>query len=244
MIGRIIDKIRYIVKENRKVNNEIFLQTKEIEWAHIYHDSIRGKKSIEELNLNIGRWAGNYCFFYVLNRILSDYRPSSILEMGLGESTKFISTYLDNYLSNSSHVVIEQSQEWSEAFNSRFKLAKNTKIIHCPLETKLINGFEVNSYKGFEEKINQNFDLYVVDGPFGSERYSRYDILSLVKNFEKNHNFIIIIDDTNRQGELDTLNDIEEELNKKNISNHLGHYRGNKRVSLICSDKYRFAISL
>ena len=46
-----------------------FLHTKEIEWAHIYHDSIRGKKPIEELGLNIGRWAGNYSFFYVLNRI-------------------------------------------------------------------------------------------------------------------------------------------------------------------------------
>jgi hypothetical protein len=40
-----------------------FLHTKEIEWAHIYHDSIRGKKAIEELELNIVKWAGNYCFF-------------------------------------------------------------------------------------------------------------------------------------------------------------------------------------
>ena len=64
-------------------------------------------------------------FFYVLNRILSDYKPSSILEMGLWESTKFISYYANNYLPNSSHFVIEQSQEWLDTFNGRFKLADN-----------------------------------------------------------------------------------------------------------------------
>ena len=239
-----LNKIKSLIRENRNVNLEILAHTKELEWAHIYHDSIRGKKPIEELGLNIGRWAGNYSFFYVLNRILSDYKPSSILEMGLGESTKFISTYLDNYLPNSSHVVIEQSQEWSEAFNSRFKLAKNTEIIHCPLETKLINGFEVNSYEGFEEKINQNFDLYVVDGPFGSPRYSRFDIISLVEKFEFDNEFIILFDDSNRIGEKDTIYKIIEILNRKKIKNFVDHYSGNKRITIICSHKYKFTLTL
>jgi hypothetical protein len=153
--------------------------------------------------------------------------------MGLWESTKFISTYANNYLPNSSHVVIEQSQEWLDSFNGRFKLADNTEVKVCPI-VKKINGFEMNSYERFDVKITQNFKLYIVDGPFGSIHCSRYDILSLVKNSEKNHDFIVILDDSNRQGELDTLNDIIEELNIKNNSNHIGHYRRNKRVSVIC----------
>lgn len=244
MLNMIINKIKSLIKENRNINLEILAITKELEWAHIYHDSIRGKKAIEELGLNVGRWAGNYCFFYVLNRILSDYKPVSILEMGLGESTKFISTYLDNYLPNSHHLVVEQSQEWLDIFNNRFKLANNTKLIVCPLIKKEINGYETNSYEGFDVKINQSFDLYIVDGPFGSLRYSRYDILSLVKRFNMNNEFIILLDDTARQGEIDTLNDIVLELNKRNISNHLVHYSGNKRVSVICSDKYKFTLTL
>jgi hypothetical protein len=243
MINKFIDKFKSLIKENRKANTKIILQTKELEWAHIYHDSIRGKKAIEELGLNIGRWAGNYTFFYVLNRILSDYKPSSILELGLGESTKFISTYLNNYLPDTHHTVVEQSLEWSESFNSRFELSKNTEVVHCPLEKKIINGFEVNSYKEFDVKINRNFELYIVDGPFGSPRYSRYDIVSLVENFEIDNEFIILFDDSDRKGEVDTIECIVEILNTKKIKNFVDHYSGNKQVTLICSDKYKFSLT-
>ena len=244
MINKFKNKIKSLIRENRKVNLKILLQTKELEWAHIYHDSIRGKKPIEELSLNIGRWAGNYSFFYILNRILSDYKPSSILELGLGESTKFISTYLNNYLPNTNHIVVEQSLEWSKEFSNRFELSMNTKIIHCPLEKKIINGFEVNSYEKFEVKINQKFDLYLVDGPFGSPRYSRYDIVSLVENFKNDDEFILLLDDTNRPGEVDTMDQIIDILISKGINCHIGHYEGNKRVSTVCSDKYKYLASL
>jgi len=90
MLNKMIKKIKELIKENRANNNKIYLQTKELEWANIFHDSIRGKKHIDDLGLNIGRWAGSYPFFYVLNRILSDYCPSSILEFGLAESSKGI----------------------------------------------------------------------------------------------------------------------------------------------------------
>ena len=125
-----INKIKSIIRELRE-NDKKFLsmlhtnetQAKELEWAHIYHDSIRGKTHIENLSLNIGRWAGNYCFFYVLNRILADYKPEKILDLGLGESSKFISTYLDYYLLNSSHTIVEQDENWTAAFKDRFQLS-------------------------------------------------------------------------------------------------------------------------
>jgi hypothetical protein len=238
-----LNKIKKLIQENRALNHEILLQSKELEWAHIYHDSIRGNQPIESLNLNIGRWAGNYCFFYVLNRILSDYKPSFILEFGLGESTKFISTYLEHYLIDSNHIVIEQSQEWNDFFTSSFQLSKRSQVIHCQLEKIKVKDFEVNCYSGFDKKITQKFDLYVVDGPFGSPRYSRYDIVTLVNNFEMNDEFIILFDDTNRSGEKDTLADILSVLNSKDIVNYTAHYQGNKRVTLIVSEAYKYSIS-
>jgi hypothetical protein len=77
-----IKKIKQLIKENREFNRQRISHLKEIEWAHIYHDSIRGIEWIQGLSLNIGRWAGNYSFFYVLNRILMDYKPKNILELG------------------------------------------------------------------------------------------------------------------------------------------------------------------
>lgn len=245
-----INKIRAAINEVRDNSRKsVYLQqlnklhVQELEWAHIFHDSIRGKKYIEELSLNIGRWAGNYSFFYVLNRILSDYKPEKILDLGLGESSKLISTYLEHYLPHSNHTIVEQDEKWALAFSNRFQLSERSKIVHCPLQVVEIKGFQSQSYTHFKENITGKFDLYIVDGPFGSERYSRYDIISLVENFDASDEFIIMMDDTNRPGERDTRNDIVSLLKSKNISHHLGDYQGNKTVSVICSDQFKFATS-
>ena len=56
MISKIQKKFRKIFKDpfrNFEINNAILFQTKELEWAHIYHDSIRGKEWLEKLPLNV-----------------------------------------------------------------------------------------------------------------------------------------------------------------------------------------------
>ena len=239
-----LKKLKELVKENRLSQKKILLQSKELEWAHVYHDSIRGKQWLLDLPLNIGRWAGNYSFFYVLNRILSDYKPNKILELGLGESSKFVSTYLDNSLFETSHTIIEQDENWKNSFETSYKLSSRSKIIHCLLQEKEIKGFKTKMYQGLDEKIKENFDLYIVDGPHGSERYSRFDIVALVSNFNEENQFIILMDDTNRQGEKDTVTEIKEVLKMKNISYYQGDFIGNKCVTLIVSEKYKYSISM
>ena len=237
-------KIKALIHENRLNQKNILLQSKELEWAHVYHDSIRGIDWLEKSPLNIGRWAGNYSFFYVLNRILSDYKPKKIVELGLGESSKFVSSYLENYLFDSSHTIIEQDENWKNSFATSYKLSSRSKIIHCLLQEKEIKGFVTKVYQDLEKKIDKKFDLYIVDGPHGSERYSRYDIVSLVANFEVEDQFIIIMDDTNRQGERDTVLEIKELLKTKSISYYQGDYIGNKCVTLIVSEKYKYSTSM
>lgn len=219
-------------------------QAKEVEWAAIYHDSIRGKKWLEELPINVGRWAGNYSFFYVLNRILNDYKPKKILELGLGESSKVISAYIDNYLTETSHLIIEQDENWATSFKEKFTLSKNSTIEVLPLKQCIINNFNVNSYNNFAKKITDTFDLYVVDGPFGSDRFSRYDIISLVKKFKPSHEFIILFDDTNRKGEFETCEEIKSILEQNKINFFAGYYEGIKGSTIIASEKYKYATSL
>lgn len=246
MIDKFKSFFRKIESNQKKILSELEIakhQANEIEWANIYHDSIRGKKWLEELPLNIGRWAGNYSFFYVLHRILNDYQPKNILEIGLGESTKMISTYLDNFLTQSKHTVVEHNPDWVNSFTNKFKISDRSKIEVIDLELKIVNGFEVTGYKDFDIKITDDFDLYIVDGPFGADRFSRYDIISLVKKFELNKEFIILFDDTNRKGELETCDDICSILKKKKINYHTFHYFGNKASTIIASDKYKFSTS-
>jgi len=235
-----LKKIKSLIYENRQLHKENLLQLKELEWAHVYHDSIRGKEWLGKLPLNIGRWAGNYSFFYVLNRILSDYKPNSILEFGLGESSKFVSAYLENELLKSKHQIIEQDENWHQSFNDRFQLSERSRVAINVLVKKNIDNHDVNSYSGLKEFINQKkFDLYIIDGPFGSKHYSRYDIVELAKGFAKNDEFIIIIDDYQRIGEKETVHELLKLFKEKDITTYWGEYSGNKTVGVLGTKKYK-----
>ena len=172
-------KIKKITEEFRQRDRKILSATLENGWANVYHDSIRGKEWLEKLPLNIGRWAGNYAFFYVLHRVLTEYRPNKILEFGLGESSKFINATLKNELTESTHKIIEESSEWKSQFMNNHNLSSHSEIIICPLKKEEVKSFSVNVYDGIDKYTKNKFDLYVVDGPFGSEHYSRYDIVKL-----------------------------------------------------------------
>lgn len=239
-----LQNLRNFFRESVKYQAESLALSRENEWAHIYHDSIRGKAFLQNLGLNVGRWAGNYSFFYILNRILSDYKPKGILDLGLGESSKFISTYLTHYLLDSHHTVIEQDVEWIKAFSERFTLSDRSQIIHCPIVETQIKGYPTFSYQNFEEKVTGEFDLFIVDGPFGSDRFSRFDIVSLVEKFEKGKEFILIVDDSHREGEQDTVLELCSVLSKKRIEYFRGDYSGIKQNTIIATGKYRFTVSL
>ena len=240
----IIKKLRRLVEEYRRNHkNEISL-LKELNWANIYHDSIRGKKWLQDLPLNIGRWAGDYVFFYVLNRILIDCKPKNILEFGLGESSKFVSVFLDNYLNESNHLIIEQNISWYERFVSNFKLSHKTQVNICKVVTKQVNGQETSVYESINELVNAKYDLYIIDGPIGSKQYSRYNIVELAKVLTSQDDFIIIIDDYNRKGEQQTVLELIRVLKDKNIKVQSTVYEGSKSLVVIATEKYNFLSSL
>ena len=228
---------------NKNRIKEVLAFNKELNWANIYHDSIRGQEYLTNLSLNIGRWAGSYSFFYVLNRILKDFKPDSILELGLGESTKFISTYIDNYLFETKHVVIEHDKTWIKSFEEKFKVSNNSKIVNCEIEEINIKTHNTTYYKNLQSKIDSKFDFYIIDGPFGSDRFSRYNILSLLEDFTSDSDFIILMDDFEREGEQDTVKDIISLLELKEISFYKEIYSGVKSQIIIASEKYKYATS-
>lgn len=230
--------------KTEKLLKENILLSQELEWANVFHDSIKGKPWLANLSINIGRWAGNYSFFYLLHRILQDYKPNSILEFGLGESSKFISTYVSNALPNTKHVVIEHDTNWEAKFNENFNLSTNSSIINCALLQTQVNGFTTNSYEKLQDKITKPFDFYIIDGPFGSDRFSRYDIFYIAEKFTIENEFIILFDDTHRKGEEDSVNAVASMLASKGIEIFVQSYEGVKKNTIIATKKYKFAISL
>ncbi|MEM6468421.1 MAG: hypothetical protein AAF802_02545 [Planctomycetota bacterium] len=218
---------------------------REINWANVYHDSIRGKAWLQELPLNIGRWAGNYTFFYLLNRILADYRPERILELGLGESSKFISTTIQHDLRESEHCVIEHNPDWKAAFSQRFTLGNRSKIELLPLSSRRVDQHEYNHYEGIEElAANWLPDLVIVDGPIGTPHFSRYDMVLIGESLRKKEEFLFLIDDHERAGEKRSAKALVELLRSQDREVHSHEYCGVANVFVIATDKYKYAISL
>nr|WP_299202770.1 hypothetical protein [uncultured Brumimicrobium sp.] len=239
-----IKKIKSLINEFRDKHDKTQNQLAEIEWANIYHDSINNKPEIKSLSLNVGRWAGNYSFFYLLSRILDDFEPKKILEFGLGESSKFIGAHISAGYINSRHKIIEHDDEWQSHFLSRCQLPDSSEIIKLNLTEALIENHKVISYENVEKVYDEDVELFIVDGPFGSPRFSRFDIIALVKLFIKDKKFIIIIDDYQRVGEKDTCRKLLTVLKEKNIDAQHTVFSGNKKQMLISSNHYRFLHSI
>lgn len=233
-------RIKDIQRHQKKIMD---LQYETI-WADTFHDAIKGNKAIVDLPLNIGRYAGNYAFFYVLFRILSDKKPKKIIEFGLGESSKVISTFIKNDLQETKHIIVEHDKNWQINFEKSFNFSEESNIVICPLIKKEVKGFQVNAYQNIENEITEKYNLYIVDGPFGSERYSRYDIVGLLQHLQKDDDFMIILDDYHRGGEKDTLADIESLLQKNGISFEIGFYRGEKTLAVIASKHNKYFTTL
>jgi hypothetical protein len=239
-----LKKIRSLVREFRTRSEKISKQNDELIWANIFHDTIKDKEWLKGLSVSPGRWAADYSLLYVLVRILSDFKPKKIMEFGLGESSKIISSFLDHDLKNSKHLIIEQDENWARVFKKRFNLSPNCEILPLSLKLETVHGFPVNSYDHIEDKINEVFDLYLVDGPLGSTNFSRYDICKIARHLNKEHQFIIIIDDYNRDGEKETANELVSQLHEKEIKIYTSTYSGIKSQIIIATEKYRFVTTM
>lgn len=239
MFNRIAKKIK-----DNNVLLTLLRYNQELDWANVYHDSIRGKPWLTDLPLNVGRMAGNYSFFYVLNRILTDFKPKEILEFGLGESSKVISRFIEHELPESNHDIIEQDADWTAYFKSRFTLSGKSTVQILPAVKTRVNGRSTYRYENLMNTVKKKYDLYMIDGPTGSPHYSRYDIVDLTKDITRQDECIIMMDDSHKIGEQQTLSVLLRNFKDKGITIHTATYEGTKAVTVVATGKYRFACSL
>ena len=234
------------LKKNPQWHHRTHLQNMELEWAHVFHDSIRGKPWLESLSLNIGRWAGNYSYFYVLCRLLNDYQPAKIIEFGVGESSKVVSAFLENQLLKSQHFILEEDEKWAAAFSDRFTLNARSEIKLLPIaEKQTPDGVPYKGYAEVETFVQSTkYDLYLVDGPKGSPHCSRYDIVVAMEAMQVGDEFIVLIDDHDRTGEQETAERLLQLLREKGLTVFTGQYIGNSSQIVIATSKYRFTTTL
>lgn len=211
-------------------------------WANIFRDTIQNSEWLLNKSFSPGRAALSYVSLYILYRILNDIKPSNILECGLGQSSRMTIQYTDFYKKNL--IIFEDNKDWLNFFNLQFPTAKQyTKIYE--LDYINIDSIEKSRvYKGYENDIkNKTFDFIIVDGPIGSKRFSRAQLLDFL-NYIDPKNFIILLDDYNRIGEQDTIEEAKKILKLKNIEFFAESYSSDKSIAILCSPNYKFLLTL
>ena len=220
----------------------------EILWANIFHDSIIGSRWFKNQPLSLGRAAIGYPTMYALYRILDEFQPKNILEMGLGQSTKMIGSYVRWKVEQGDechHKIVEHDRSWIDFFMNSFELSSGTEVVQLDLKKVELDDLqmgktEVNMYDSFSERLNnQKYDLIFIDGPFGSPIYSRMDIIDLLPECLSD-SFILMMDDAERDGEQNTLRMINNMLRESKIDISCNFYSGQKATAIITSRDLHF----
>lgn len=221
----------------------ISANTNELLMAIKFLNTIIDSKWLISKSFSPGNWAVDYAFLYTLYRILNDMKPNKILELGLGQSSKMIHQY-SHFFNDTQVLTCEHDKSWITFFE---KTREGDYVINIQvLELAEIEykGVKTLAYSDLGKVINkQKYDLIVVDAPYGSPRYSRSNIISLIPN-NLSENFCIIIDDCQRTGEQETLEEIREILNKNNLKFVEATYSGSKKHTLFCDTNQKYLTTL
>lgn len=241
------------MKKNRKVLNlilgidgvKVTRKIEDVQWGLRLQSLCMGSDWFRG-GLYPGGWAVGFSFLCVLYRVLDEFRPVSILELGLGQSTKMTSCYMQSGLNENAttHYIVEHDEEWADFMKNSVDLKKSRLVLMPLIEKEYKGDFRV-AYENFSEKIGmEKYELILIDGPFGSEgEYSRIDILDIVPKCLAD-NFVIMADDTERKGEKNMCKELCEILRKNHIDFVSFEYGGVKNFTVIASKSRKFACSM
>jgi 16S rRNA G966 N2-methylase RsmD len=217
--------------------------TLEVLKAFVFNSTIADSEWLKYKSFSPGGWAVDYAFLYTLYRVLNEMRPKSVLEFGLGQSSKLIHQYALFY-QNVQAITCEHDPEWITFFKNSINSMYRINIKEMELDEVSYKNEKTLSYKDIERTFEgQQFDLIVADAPFGSKRYSRSQILSLAKT-NLTDPFCIIIDDYGRKGEQETVNELMRLLNEMQVQYKTAVYSGSKQHFLLCSESLKFLTSM
>lgn len=185
---------------------------------------------IEDVFYPVGAAAG-YSLMYLVTRILTELPVQRVVELGSGQSTVLIDRLLPT---GGHHQSYEQSAIWAAAVSKRLKVAQ---VRHSPLVPTTCMGVD---YEGFSDMQEHQFDLLLVDGPNGTDHYSRHDCVKLVAA-NPAREFVVVIDDAQRPGERETIESMTRLLSKRGIDYKLNYLSGRQLQAVITTPGFRAA---
>ena len=233
-------------KRMKEKANFIIRQNNELLWAKIWDDTKAGIEWTKNLpSLSPGRWAVGYPYIYIMTRILNEIEPHSVLDLGLGISSTLVSAYFDyKKYSDSTHTIVEHDTDWIDFYKKKNYLSNYSSIVLQKCIEKTKDNTKYNAYEDLKSVVkNDKYTVISIDAPIGCDHHSRRDVVDLLPDIlEKS--FVVLMDDCDRVGEKETIEEIKQVLNKHNIEFVESVYSGMKDTCIITSKNYKFLCSL
>lgn len=217
------------------------LQNLELIEAQIFNNLINNSHWCLKRDFIPLKAAASYSLLNILFIILENFKPQNILELGLGQTTKLTSQYVQNKNQNANVQIIEHDKEWIEYFSSQIEKSSNVQLIKKDLCEIEINGTFNEKYENLLDTTkDKKYDLIIIDGPISKDfKYPRSNIVELIpQNLAED--FIIILDDTNRDGEKNTARLIRKAFKDAGIKYYETTRFGIKGQFIFASESRKF----
>lgn len=174
-------------------------------------------------------WAATPELAITVLKTIQAEKPDFIVELGSGV-TSVISAYTaENFSQNSTILSFDHNQNFSEQTRKEIELhglSSFIKIIHAPLTARKIDGQEWMWYDMNEKLLKSNIDLLIIDGPpVKTQKNARYPALPILHPYLSDH-AVIILHDSDRQTETETLNKWTEQFDDISIKVNLFSEKG------------------
>lgn len=208
------------------------------------HANMRAKRyRIEDLYFDGA--AANPSLMLLLWKCLHMCHPRSVLELGSGQTTKLLGLYYRDH-PGVEVLTLEQDGRWVEILRTATTHdGRCHDYCHAPLKpTSFVNlgaqtKIETDWYSVNGKLAGRTFDLILVDGPNGSNRYSRSGVLEWVPQILAD-SFVVIFDDAERYGEIMTIEAFEKTLQARHVPYVGFDVNGVTRQYVFCSPAFSF----
>ncbi len=239
MLRKIINRYNPF-KDLRDHLHALRRESRELVKANVFRDSIIDVDWVKSKSFSCSGAAANYSFLYILFRILNDLKPESIIEFGMGQTSKLTSQYIEHNNQQASLLLVEHDANWIALFKHYLQHIQNVEILHLKMVELIFKGYKTCWYeKLLPSVVHKKFDLIINDGPDTSERYSRSGILELIPHNLADR-FVFIIDDCDRVGGKETADEIMKRLSSHKIQYDFSIYKGIKEQYIIYSPDLGF----
>jgi len=180
------------------------------------------------------RSAATYSYLYLLIRICTELPVRSVLELGCGQSTLLLDEL--SRMKNLEITSLEHDEGWAKRIATQ---CERVGLERRPLERRRLAGADAEVYDF--DAADRRFDVLLVDGPRGTRRNSRRGALAFVESALA-EDFIIIFDDAERRGELDTIGETLRHLDRRRIEYSTAMVRSVNSQFVIATPGFRGAV--